>query len=108
MIELLERMTITYKEFYFMHHAGKSNAIEEFFSTAGKTYVSRDVLTIDSLNKKELEKFQRTNHIPNHCNVLLLEVYKSMILYKEPGIADDSLQLLTNYLFDIEVWGYYE
>lgn len=108
MIELLERMTVTYEEFYFMHHAGKSNAIEEFFNTAGKAYVDRDVSTIDSLKKKELEKFQRTNHIPYHCNVLLLEVYKSMILYKEPDVADDSLQLLTNYLFDIEVWGYYE
>jgi len=106
--DLLDRMMVTYEEFYFFHNAGKSNAIEEFFNAAETAYVHRDLTAINELKKQALVNYQYTNHIPFHCNVLLLEVYKGMIQNESIEVAEESLQLLTNYLFDIEVWGYYE
>lgn len=108
MIELLDRMMVTYEEFYFLHQSGKSNAIEEFFNVAEEAYVHRDVTTIKQLKKQAFEQYQLTNHIPFHCNALLLEVYRSMIQLEHPDVQNEALQLLTDYLFDIEVWGYYE
>lgn len=108
MVQLLDRMMVTYEEFYFLHNAGKSNAIEEFFTQAQKAYVLRDGPTINRLKKQALEDYQRTNHIPFHCNALLLEVYRSMIELDLPQLDHEASQQLTNYLFDIEVWGYYE
>src|SRR5699024_3168412 len=106
--DLLDRIMVTFEEFYFFHNAGKSNVIEDFFNAAETAYVHRDLTTIDELKKQALENYQYTNHIPFHCNVLLLEVYRAMIQNEPVDVAEESLQLLTNYLFDIEVWGYYE
>lgn len=108
MIELLDRMMVTYEEFYFLHQSGKSNAIEVFFNAAEEAYLQQDVQTINQLKKQALKSYQLTNHIPFHCNALLLEVYRSMIQLELPDVQNESLQLLTDYLFDIEVWGYYE
>src|SRR5699024_11134865 len=108
MVELLDRIMVTYEEFYFLHNAGKSNAIDEFFTQAQNAYVLRDVPTINRLKKQALEDYQRTNHPPFHCNALLLEVYRLMIELDFPQVDHEASQQLTNYLFDIEVWGYYE
>lgn len=108
MIELLDRMMVTYEEFYFLHNAGKNNAIEEFFNGAEEAYLLQDLTTINQLKKQSLEQYQQTTHIPYHCNALLLEVYRSMIQLEEPDVENEALTVLTDYLFDIEVWGYYE
>src|SRR5699024_867559 len=108
MVELLDRIMVTYEEFYFLHNAGKSNAIDEFFNQAQNAYVQRNIPTINTLKEQALDDYQRTNHIPFHCNALLLEVYRSMIELDLPQLDHTATQQLTNYLFDIEVWGYYE
>src|SRR5690625_698549 len=108
MIELLDRMMVTFEEFYFLHNAGKSNVIEEFFNVAERAYVHRDLATLNELKTQALTNYQSTDHIPFHCNALLLDLYRAMIQKEEMDVTDDSLQLLMNYLFDIEVWGYYE
>ena len=108
MVELLDRIMVTFEEFYFLHNEGKSHAIEEFFNAAEKAYIHRDLITLNELKAQALRSYQSTNHIPFHCNALLLDVYQAMIQKEEVDVTDDSLQLLMNYLFDIEVWGYYE
>lgn len=108
LIELLDRIMVTYEEFYFLHHSGKSNPIEEFFNAAENAFAKRDLPAITQLKKEAVENYKQTNHVPYHCNVLLLEVYESMIKNKPIAVTNTSLQILTNYLFDIEVWGYYE
>lgn len=55
-----------------------------------------------------MKKYEETNHAPYHCNFLLLEVYTSIIENKRNKVTNNALHILTNYLFDIEVWGYYE
>src|SRR5699024_7021743 len=62
MIALLDRMMVTYEEFYFLHNAGKSNAIEEFFRVSGKAYMTRDIPTLLTLKQQSLENYERTNH----------------------------------------------
>ncbi len=108
LIELLNRIMVTHEEFYFTHHSGKSNAIEEFFNTAEKAHLTNDLTTIIRMKKEALEKYEQTKHVPYHCNALLLEVYGSMIQNKSTSVTPNALEVLTNYLFDIEVWGYYE
>lgn len=108
LIELLNRIMVTQEEFYFTHHAGKSNAIEEFFNTAEEAYLNSDLKTITQMKKAASKKHEQTNHVPYHCNVLLLEVYTCMIENSPISVTNSALHILTNYLFDIEVWGYYE
>src|SRR5699024_10191772 len=49
--DLLDRIMVTFEEFYFFHNAGKSNVIEDFFNAAETAYVHRDLTTIDELKK---------------------------------------------------------
>lgn len=108
MVKLLERMMITYEEFYFLHNREKTNAIDEFFNQAETAYAKRDVQAINRLKNQAIKSYQRSNLAPFQCNILLLEVYRSMIELETPDFEDESLEQLTNYLFDIETWGYYE
>lgn len=108
MVKLLERMMVTFEEFYFLHNREQTNAIDEFFNQAEAAYAQRDVATINRLKDQAIKNYQRSNLAPFQCNVLLLEVYRSMIELEAPNFENDALQQLTNYLFDIETWGYYE
>lgn len=108
MVKLLERMMVTYEEFYFLHNREKTNAIDEFFNQAETAYAKRDVQAINRLKNQAIKSYQRSNLAPFQCNILLLEVYRSMIELETPDFEDESLEQLTNYLFDIETWGYYE
>lgn len=107
-IDLLDRIMITYEEFYSFHHSGKSNVIEAFFNRAEKAYIHRDLKTIEEMKMQALKSYQQTNHSPYHCNTLLLDVYKSIIQNEHFSVTNESLHVLTNYFFDIESWGYYE
>lgn len=108
LVELLNRIMVTHEEFYFTHHSGKTNAIEEFFNAAEEAYLNSDLNTITQMKKAALKEYEQTNHVPYHCNVLLLEVYTCMIENSPISVKHSALHILTNYLFDIEVWGYYE
>lgn len=108
MVKLLERIMVTYEEFYFLHNKENTNAIDDFFNQAEKAYAERDVRAINRLKNQAIKNYQSSNLAPFQCNVLLLEVYRSMIELETPDFEDESLEQLTNYLFDIETWGYYE
>lgn len=108
MVKLLERLTVTYEEFYFLHNREQTNAIDEFFNRAEAAYAGRDISAIHRLKEQAVHNYKQSGLTPFQCNVLLLEVYRSMIELNAPAFEDESLEQLKNYFFDIETWGYYE
>lgn len=107
-IELLERISVTLEEFQFLNQNDRIDFLELFFQEAGDAYMNRDLPQIDSLKKQELDKWEKTALEPFRCNVIMLHVYESIIRNTEFILAKEDLEFLYNYLFKVEVWGYYE
>lgn len=107
-IELLQRISVTFEEFQFFHNNNRTNMIELFFQEAGDAYINRDLPQIDRLQKQELAKWKNSGLEPFRCNAIMLHVYESIIRNTEFIIAKEDLEFLYDYLFKVEVWGYYE
>lgn len=107
-VELLHRISLTFEEFQFLHHNHCVDLLEEFFQEADDAYINRNLTKLRQLKKQELEKWYQTDMEPFRCNAIMLAVYESIILGTKVDTTEDDLAFLYEYLFKVEVWGYYE
>ena len=107
-IELLQRVSVTFEEFQFLNQNNRIDLLELFFQEAADAYLNRDLPQIDRLKKQELDKWVKTTLEPFRCNAIMLNVYESIIRNTEFIVAKEDLEFLYDYLFKVEVWGYYE
>ena len=107
-IKLLQRVSVTFEEFQFLNQNNRIDLLELFFQEAGDAYMNRDLSQIDRLKKQELDKWKKTGLEPFRCNAIMLHVYESIIRNTEIVATEGDLEFLHDYLFKVEVWGYYE
>lgn len=107
-IELLHRISVTFEEFQFSHNNNRTEIMETFFQEAGDAYMNRNLGQLDRLKKQELDKWQKTGMEPFRCNAIMLNVYESIVRWTKFVAAEGDLEFLYDYLFKVEVWGYYE
>lgn len=110
MTKLLEKLMMNFDEFLFIHHDYQPDQLEQFFNAARTAYFNRDVNQLKQLNSTSLNKWRQYGIETYHFNALLLAIYESIVDSKyidEGGVAYD-ISLLSDYLFRVEVWGYYE
>lgn len=107
-IRLLQRVSVTFEEFQFLNQNNRIDLLELFFQEAGDAYMNRDLPQIYRLKKQELDKWDKTALAPFRCNTIMLNVYESIISNTESIVAKEDLEFLYEYLFKVEVWGYYE
>lgn len=110
MTRLLEKLMMDFDEFLYVHHDFQPNKLEQFFKAANTAYLNRDVKQLKELKNSQQKKWKQYGMETYHCNALLLEVYESIVDkdYINNGLQEYDISLLSNYLFRVEVWGYYE
>lgn len=105
---LLEKLSMTFEEFFYLHDGVGPEQLEYFFDKADESYSNRDLKQLKQLRKIALEKWETHGLEAFRCNTLMLDVYESIIRGELITSSDDALNALYAYLFDVEVWGYYE
>ena len=110
MTRLLEKLMMNFDEFLYIHHDFQPDKLEQFFKKARTAYLNRDLKQLRQLKNKAFKKWKQYGVETYHYNALLIEVYESIVdkEYTGEGIKEDDIRLLSDYLFRVEVWGYYE
>ncbi|WP_042224199.1 helix-turn-helix domain-containing protein [Oceanobacillus manasiensis] len=110
MTKILEKLMMNFDEFLYIHHDFQPDKLEQFFKSAGSAYLNRDVKHLKQLKSEQLKKGQQYGVETYHYNALLIEVYESLVdaEYQGEDVQETDIRLLADYLFRVEVWGYYE
>lgn len=102
---LLEKLSLTFEEFFYLHDAVGPGQLEYFFDKADEAYVNRDLKQLKQLRKIALDKWETHGLETFRCNTLMLDVYESIIRIEISTSSDNALDFLYAYLFDVEIWG---
>lgn len=105
---LLEKLSLTFEEFFYLHDGVDLGKLEYFFDKADEAYITRDLKQLKQLKEIALEKWETHGLETFRCNTLMLDVSESIIRGEMISSSDDALDFLYAYLFDVEIWGYYE
>lgn len=110
MTRLLENLMMNFDEFLYIHNDYQPDKLEQFFKTAKTAYLNRDVKKLKQLKRELLQKWEQYGVETYHYNALLIEVYQSIVDkdYINESVKEQDIHLLSEYLFRVEVWGYYE
>ncbi|QTD42950.1 helix-turn-helix domain-containing protein [Sporosarcina sp. Te-1] len=108
MSHLLEKLFLTFEEFFYLHEGVGLEQIEYFFDKAREAYVNRDLEQLRQLREVALDKWETHDLETFRCSTLMLDVYEGIISNQMINSSEDTLDFLYTYLFDVEVWGYYE
>lgn len=110
MTKILEKLMMNFDEFLYTHHDFQPDKIEQFFKATGTAYLNRDANELRQLKSEQLKKGKQYGVETYHFNALLIEVYESIVAnqYISEEVQENNIRLLADYLFRVEVWGYYE
>lgn len=110
MTRILDKLMMNFDEFLYIHHDFQPDKLQQFFNAASTAYLNRDVNQLKQLKDEQLQKWKQYSVETYHYNALLIEVYQSIVDmdYMDVGIQQNEIFLLSEYLFRVEVWGYYE
>lgn len=106
--KLIGRLMITMEEFLFIHNDYKINSIELFFQEAGFAYYNRDKKKINHLKQIEMMKWEKHKIESYYYNYLFLKVYALILDNGDISTTKEDIDRLSDYLFRVESWGYYE
>lgn len=110
MTRLLDNLMIPFEEFLFIHRDYLLDDVQHFFKQADILYLNRDVAGLRKLKKEQLAKWRAYEIVTYQNNALLLEVYENIVgeTMESEAIQKSNVQTLSNYLFSVEEWGFYE
>ncbi|MFD2043728.1 helix-turn-helix domain-containing protein [Ornithinibacillus salinisoli] len=110
MTGILEKLMMNFDEFLYIHHDFLPDKLEQFFKISSTAYLNRDAKLLKHLKNGQLKKWKQYGVETYHFNALLIEVYESIVDkdYINEGVQEKDIRLLSDYLFRVEVWGYYE
>lgn len=106
--QLLEKLSLTFEEFFYLHDGVDSGQLEYFFEQASEAYVNRDLKQLEQLREIAFDKWETHGLETFRCNILMLDVSESIIRGETITSSDDAVEFLYAYLFGVEIWGYYE
>lgn len=106
--KMLEKMALSFEEFFFIHNQYVQDDLELFFNSADDAYHSSDLSTLNKLKIAEKQKWEEFRFETARCNLAMLEVFESILQEQEIKVAHEDLDFLCDYFFKVEVWGYYE
>ena len=106
--KLTDRLMITVEEFLFIHNGYEINNLEQFFKEASSAYYNRDSKKIHHLKQIEMEKWKKHKIDSYYYNYLFLKVYALIVDNDDISTTKEDIDRLSDYLFRVERWGYYE
>lgn len=105
---LLEKLSLTFEEFFYWHNNHDTSHLEAFFDQADEAYTKRNLDQLKQLRKTAHHKWEKHGLDAFRCNTCMLDVYERIIVGEKTTTSDTALDFLYAYLFDVEIWGYYE
>ncbi|PKR84555.1 helix-turn-helix domain-containing protein [Heyndrickxia camelliae] len=107
---ILDKLMLSFDEFLYIHNDYMPDQLEHFFNNVGIAYSNQNSAQLKHLKKQEMEKWKKYRIDTYYCNVLMLQVYERIV--EEKAIDEDvdkkDIKILSDYLFRVEIWGYYE
>lgn len=105
---LLERLSLSFEEFLFLHDNASIDSLEYFFDKAEEAFANRDSEQLKCLKKTASDKWKIQGLNTYRCTIIVLDVYENIIRNETIASDNEDLNFLYNYLFDVEIWGYFE
>jgi len=107
---ILKKLMIGFDEFLYIHNEYKPDKLEQFFIDVNTAYYESNSDHLNKLKRQEMKKWEKFKIPTYHYNVLMIEVLESIVNQKaiDKKIVQEDIHLLSDYLFRVEVWGYYE
>jgi Rgg/GadR/MutR family transcriptional activator len=107
---ILEKLMISFDEYLYIHNEYKLDKLEQFFKDVNTAYYESNSDHLNKLKRQEMKKWEKLKIPTYYYNVLMIEVLESIVNQKaiDQEIDQEGIHLLSDYLFRIEVWGYYE
>lgn len=84
------------------------NNFETFFDKAEQAYVNRNLSKLQTLKEVQMDKWRTTKIAAYRCNTLVLDVLIGILRDEFIDSEKEAIEFLFDYLFQVEVWGYYE
>src|SRR5699024_4965055 len=110
MTKILDKLQMSFDEFLYIHNGYKNNSLEHFFNLVHEAFLNRDLKSLQTLKENQIAKWQELHVESFHHNVILIDVLESIVdhRYLSEHIKGHHVKRLTNHLFSVEIWGYYE
>ena len=106
--QLLVKLSLTFEEFFYLHDDADPKQLDYFFDKSKEAYVNRDLKKLNQLRDIAHDQYKIHGLESFHCNTIMLNIYENIIRGDRIHSSKDDLKFLYTYLFDVEVWGYYE
>ncbi|MBS4220987.1 helix-turn-helix domain-containing protein [Bacillus sp. FJAT-49711] len=107
-LKILEKLSLSYDEFLFVHNDFNLDNFETFFDKAEQAYVKRNLSKLQTLKEVHMDKWRTTKVAAYRCNTLVLDVLINIVRDEFVEAEKEAIEFLFDYLFQVEVWGYYE
>jgi len=110
MTRILEKLMLSFDEFLYVHHDYQPSKLEIFFKSVNTAYMNRDTVQLEKLKNEEIKKWKRFGVETYHWNAMMIQVLGQILdtQFTHEELKENNIRLLSDYLFRVEVWGYYE
>ncbi|WP_197025126.1 helix-turn-helix domain-containing protein [Paucisalibacillus sp. EB02] len=110
MTSVLEKLMLSFDEFLYIHHDFQPNKLEQFFKSVNTAYMNRNAKLLKELKNEEMKKWKRYGVETYHWNALMIMMLGQIVdeQFIDEDFEENDIRLLSDYLFRVEVWGYYE
>lgn len=106
-IKVLERINVTLSEFELVSNNFESKSLYQMVENLRASYTNRESDVLTKMVESELVKWQTTDNIRYRYNYIMLSIINDEL--NNVTTTDKSdIARLTDYLFSIEDWTYYE
>lgn len=106
LLKLLVRLNINFHEFFVFFNEMHESSQPSFISQLTKAAQQDNIHLLNYLHNSEVDLYKKSNNFRHKHNQILISQYLRRIRNEKFNISETSK--ITNYLFNIDDWGYYE
>lgn len=106
-IKVLERINVTLSEFELVANNFESKSLYQMVEDLRASYTNRESDVLTRMVDNELNRWKKTENIRYRYNYIMLSIINDE-LNNGCTTKQSDIELLTDYLFSIEDWTYYE
>ena len=107
LLYLLERIGVTLEEYLLICNHYQPSDFNTLIASVKQAAYNEDAQALLDMVEKEIELFHETNSHYHKLNAIFIESIVSG-MDKNHQLSRQDASYLTNYLFSVENWGYYE
>ena len=100
---LLENVDVSIEEFYSLLSKEHATNTERLLEKVSKAYYQNNLIALKKYYKEEMDAFHKSHKKSYLYNSILIESF--MVSITGEKIAQDKIDQISDYLFDIDQWG---